>query len=213
MSTQDRKQREFERRGQDILDAALSLFQADDWEHVTVDAIARKSDVAKGTVYKHFASKDEIYARLAMRFQREIALEAAGIDKASLPLLERFRQHIQVAWNRHLSSKALHRVFMYCNRPEFRSRLEPSVLQELEAIAEAEAQSGIAFLTQGIEQGIFPRKPIPEMLFGIQAAVWGGIQLVWSGYLGEIDKAKYLDELTKFLLAGLIHSDKPLPKS
>ena len=112
MSTQNRKQREFERRGQDILDAALSLFQADDWEHVTVDAIARQSDVAKGTVYKHFASKDEIYARLAMRLQRDIALKAAEIDP-NLPLLDGFRQHLQVAWSMHLSSKALHRVFMY----------------------------------------------------------------------------------------------------
>lgn len=210
MSTKNRKQREFDRRGQEILDAALSLFQSDDWEHVTVDAIARQSDVAKGTVYKHFASKDEIYARLAIRFQREIALEAAGID-ANLPLLERFREHLRVAWTMHLSSKVLHRVFMYCNRAEFRARLTPAVLQELQAVSEAEVQHGIAFLTQGIEQGIFPRKPIAQSLFDVQSAVWGGIQLVWSGYLGEIDKTKYLDELTTFLLAGLIHSDSPLP--
>ena len=207
MSTQNRKQREFERRGQDILDAALSLFESDDWEHVTVDAIARKSDVAKGTIYKHFASKDEIYAHLAMRFQRQIAHQAAGID-ASLPLLDRFRQHLHVAWEMHLSSKELHRVFMYCNRPEFRSRLAPAVLQELQAVEAEVAKPGIQLVVDGIEQGVFPRKPMSQLLFGVQAAFWGGIQLVWSGYLGEIDQAQHLDELTNFLLAGLIYSDK-----
>lgn len=207
MSTQNRKQRDFERRGQEILDAALSLFQSDNWEHVTVDAIARKSDVAKGTIYKHFASKDEIYANLAMRFQRQEAREAAGID-ANLPLLDRFRQHLQVAWDLHLSSKELHRVFMYCNRPEFRSRLAPSVLQELQAVEAEVAKSGIQLVVDGIEQGVFPRKPVSQLLFGLQAAFWGGVQLMWSGYLGEIDRAQHLEELTSFMLAGLIYSDR-----
>ena len=210
MSTQDRKHREFERRGQEILDAALSLFQSDDWEHVTVDAIARQSDVAKGTIYKHFASKDEIYARLAMQFQRQILAELANIDE-TLPLLKRFRRNLQVAWEMHLSSKELHRVFLYCSRAEFRSRLSPEVLRELQEIETAVASPTVQLVTEGIEQGVFPRKPISQLLFGAQAAFWGGIQLVWSGYLGDIDQAQHLEELNKFLLAGLIHNDSPLP--
>ena len=110
MSVQDRKSREFERRGREILAAALSLFESDDWEQVTVEAIAQTAEVGKGTIYKHFASKDEIYARLAMDFQRRIVAASAVID-ASLPVIDRFRQHLQVAWEMHLSSKELHRVF------------------------------------------------------------------------------------------------------
>lgn len=212
MSTQDRKHREFERRGQDILGAALSLFQSDDWEHVTVDAIAKKSDVSKGTMYKHFASKDEIYARLAMQFQQQIIKESAGIDGA-LPLLERFRRHLQVAWEVHLSSKELHRVFLYSSRSEFRSRLPRALLDELQLIEAAVANPTVQLVSEGIELGIFPRKPISQLLFGAQAAFWGGIQLVWSGYLGDIDRAQHLEELNNFLLAGLIYNDKPLPSA
>ena len=207
MSTQDRKQREFERRGQDILDAALSLFKSDDWEHVTVDAIARQSEVAKGTIYKHFASKDEIYARLAMQFQRQILWELSSIDE-SLPLLTRFKQHLQVAWDMHLSSKELHRVFLYCSRVEFRSRLSPELLKELQMIELAVASPTVQLVTEGIEQGVFPRKPVSQLLFGAQAAFWGGIQLIWSGYMGDVDQAHHLNELNNFLLAGLIHNDE-----
>ena len=81
-------------------------------------------------------------------------------------------------------------------------------MQELQAVSEAAARPGIVFLTKGMEEGIFPRKPISQSLFGLQAGFWGGIQLVWSGYLGEIDQAQHLDELTSFLLAGLIYNDK-----
>ena len=207
MSTQDRKQREFERRGQDILDAALSLFKSDDWEHVTVDAIARQADVAKGTIYKHFASKDEIYTRLAMQFQRQILWEMSSIDE-SLPLLARFKQHLQVAWDMHLSSKELHRVFLYCSRVEFRSRLSPELLKELQMIELAVASPTVQLVTEGIEQGVFPRKPVSQLLFGAQAAFWGGIQLIWSGYMGDVDQAHHLNELNNFLLAGLIYNDK-----
>ena len=42
------------------------------------------------------------------------------------------------------------------------------------------------------------------------AAFWGAIQLVWSGYLGEIDRHLYLAELTQFILAGLIYQDRRL---
>ncbi len=207
MSIQDRKSREFDRRGQEILAAALALFESDDWEAVTVEQIANRAEVGKGTVYKHFASKDEIYARLAMDFQRRILAGNGRIDSA-LPVIDRFRAHLRVAWDLHLSSKELHRVFLYCSRSEFRSRLEPETLAELQALEMQVAQPTHDLIVEGIAQGIFPRKPVPLLLFGAQAAFWGGIQLVWSGYLGEIDKAQYLDELGNFMLAGLIYHDR-----
>ena len=209
MSVQDRKIREFERRGQEILDAALALFQSDEWEAVTVEEIAHRAEVGKGTVYKHFASKDEIYARLAMDFQARVVAGNDRID-ASLPVIDRFRAHVRVAWAIHLSSRELHRVFLYSSRGEFRSRLAPETLAELQVLEQRVAQPTHDLIAAGIEQGIFPRKPLPLMLFGAQSAFWGAIQLMWSGYLGEIDKSQYLDELSSFLLAGLIYSDRPL---
>ena len=115
MSTHDRKAREFERRGQDILATALALFESDEWEQVTVDQIAQAAEVGKGTIYKHFASKDDIYAHLAIDFQRGILQKFAAVD-ATLPVVERFRQHLRAGWEMHLSSKELHRVFLYCSR-------------------------------------------------------------------------------------------------
>lgn len=207
MSIQDRKAREFDRRGQEILVAALTLFQADDWEGVTVEQIAQKAEVGKGTVYKHFASKDEIYARLAIDFQQRIVRDLHQIDPVK-PVLERFRLYMRCAWDVHLSSKELHRVFQYCSRGEFRARLPQGLVDELLAVEQAVALPIHAMLVQGIEEGLFPRKPVLQLLFGAQAAFWGAIQLVWSGYLGDIDRNAYLSDLTDFVLAGLIYQDR-----
>ncbi len=51
----------FEERESAILAAARELFQREDWELVTIDEIAAKAQIGKGTVYKHVASKDELH--------------------------------------------------------------------------------------------------------------------------------------------------------
>lgn len=203
---QDRKSREFDRRGQDILAAALALFESDDWESVTVDEIARRAEVGKGTIYKHFSSKDDIYAQLAIDFQRQILRRFDEID-AALPVIEALQRHLHVAWEAHLSRKDLHRVFLFCSRIEFRSRLAADTLVELERVEQQVTAHTSELIARGIAEGIFADQPPATLMFGAQAAFWGAIQLVWSGYLSEGDRSSQLDSLTKFLLAGLIYHD------
>lgn len=209
MSIQDRRQREFDRRGQDILAAALQLFQGDAWESVTVEQIAQQAEVGKGTVYKHFASKDEIYARLAIQFQEQLLARLSTVDD-TLPVLERLRRHLRMAWEAHLSSKALHRVFLYSSRPEFRAQLPAAVLVDLMQVERIVSAPTHRMLADGVAQGLFPQRPLPLLMFGPQSAFWGAVQLIWSGYLGDIDQALYLDEIITFVLAGLVHHERPL---
>lgn len=212
MGIQERKIREFEQRGQEILDAALSLFGSDDWEQVTVEQIAKKSEVGKGTIYKHFESKNEIYVRLAIRFQKRMASEIGLLDQ-SMPVLDRLSCYIRAAWEMHLSSKELHRVFMFCSRAEFRAQLPSNLLTEMQ---EAELRVSIfthQLMVEGIEQGLFPNKPINLLIFGLQSMFWGAIQLIWSGYLGDIDHEQHLEEVTSFMIAGLVHHNQPIPQT
>ena len=51
-------------REQALLDAAVALMDRDDWQTVTVEEIAHRAEYAKGTVYRHFPSKDDLLARL-----------------------------------------------------------------------------------------------------------------------------------------------------
>ena len=57
----------------DILAAARKLFASEGFDATSIDAIAAKAGVAKGAVYHHFDSKEEIFTRVLEDVQAEIA--------------------------------------------------------------------------------------------------------------------------------------------
>ena len=67
MSTKDRREREKENRRQVILDAAETIMQANGIHGLNVDLIAQETQLAKGTIYLYFKSKEEILATLTLK--------------------------------------------------------------------------------------------------------------------------------------------------
>jgi AcrR family transcriptional regulator len=202
MGVQERKAREFSRREQEIVGAALELFRGDEWQTVTVEQIAQRAEIGKGTVYKHFSSKDEIYARIALDFQRTV-LAAVRRVETSLPFLERFRAMLRVAWDAHLTSQELHRVVVYCFRQEFRANLSPGTAREFADLDKEWEQLLGDLIEQGMEVGAFPRRPLPLRMFGTRATFWGAVQLAWSGPPGDFDRELHQTEIADFILGGL----------
>lgn len=207
MSIQDRKEREFKRREQEILTAALALFNRDDWQTVTVERIAQEAEIGKGTVYKHFDSKEEIYARLALEFHRSILHELQQLDPA-LDVITRLKAMIRVYWEGHRQSREYYRVVIYCARDDFRNCVSAATRQAFDAMDAAYAEIVNPLIEQGIEEGIFPRKPVPLLLFGAIAAMKGGVIISWGGCPTELDSKLHLETLTNFVLAGLIYQDR-----
>jgi TetR/AcrR family transcriptional regulator len=66
LSTLVRREREKAQRRQDILDAARLEFFERGFHRPTVDDIAARAQVSKGTIYLYFASKEEILAHLLL---------------------------------------------------------------------------------------------------------------------------------------------------
>jgi len=64
MGTKERRDREEQARLQAILDAAESVFARKGYYETRMDDIALKAELAKGTLYYYFKSKDEIYVHL-----------------------------------------------------------------------------------------------------------------------------------------------------
>jgi AcrR family transcriptional regulator len=69
----DRREQERARRRQDILAAARVVFAQDGFRRATVDAIAQRAEVGKGTVYLYFASKEAVLAELVLQALAELA--------------------------------------------------------------------------------------------------------------------------------------------
>jgi AcrR family transcriptional regulator len=67
MGIQERKEREKERRREEILDAAQRVFVEKGLTTATVDDIAIAAELSKGTLYLYFESKEDIYIALMLR--------------------------------------------------------------------------------------------------------------------------------------------------
>lgn len=67
MGTKDRRQRELAAREQLLLDTAQTLIQRDGLLNLQMSRIAEECDYAIGTLYQHFASKEDLLVALATR--------------------------------------------------------------------------------------------------------------------------------------------------
>jgi len=67
MSTSERREKEKEQRRKLILDSAQALFFSKHFDEITIEEIAEKSQLGKGTLYLYFKSKEALYSAVALR--------------------------------------------------------------------------------------------------------------------------------------------------
>jgi len=64
MSVQERHRRERRARGQAILTAAAEVFARHGLDGATIEMVARRAEVAVGTIYLYYSSRDDLYLNL-----------------------------------------------------------------------------------------------------------------------------------------------------
>jgi AcrR family transcriptional regulator len=69
-----------ESRRAEILDAALQVFGQYGYRRTSMDDVAREADIAKGTIYLSFTSKEEVFQALSQRLSQRML---AGAEAAS----------------------------------------------------------------------------------------------------------------------------------
>ncbi|MBF0199978.1 MAG: TetR/AcrR family transcriptional regulator [Desulfamplus sp.] len=90
MMTISRKERDDQRRREDILNASLSIFATQGFHGTTMAQISQESQYPLGTIYKYFPSKKKIYHDLVMErvhqlgkifFEISIRKDLSSIEK------------------------------------------------------------------------------------------------------------------------------------
>jgi len=75
-----------------IVRAAAELFTGRGFDATSIDDIADRAGVAKGAVYHHFESKEQIFARVFEQMTAALATEVATAGAPGMSLLERFQR-------------------------------------------------------------------------------------------------------------------------
>lgn len=89
MGIAERRQREKERRREDIVDAAERVFFSQGWDEATMEDVAAEAELGKATIYLYFSSKEELYSAVQLRgmrimhamFERAVADKESGIER------------------------------------------------------------------------------------------------------------------------------------
>lgn len=148
-----------EERKFEIIVAASELFAAKGYDHTSINDILEKVGIAKGTLYYHYKSKEEIldalieyYGTNAIKIANQIAA-----DK-SLPVVERIVKII-VSININVSDNSAGKeVIEQIQRPQnalMRQKSKKFTIKEMLPII-------TKVLTEGIEQGIFNTEYLTE---------------------------------------------------
>ncbi|MBC7779273.1 MAG: TetR/AcrR family transcriptional regulator [Proteobacteria bacterium] len=101
------KKQQFEARADAILDAVNLLLAKKGFDLMTMDDVAAEVGIAKGSLYKHFASKESLAAAALCRMTRETIEILAGLASDLTPL-EKLKATLRWALERRLQGAVPH---------------------------------------------------------------------------------------------------------
>lgn len=193
MQKESRKVREFRRREQEILSAALRLFLEQGEDSVTVEMIADEVGIGKGTIYKHFKSKAEIYLRLMLDYERDLSklLHSESIEKDREALSREYFAF-------RMSDPERYRLFDRLEEKVVKSSQMPDMVEELHGIRASNFNHLTGVIQQRIDEGKLEDVPAYFHYCAAWALVQGAMSMYHSPFWQEVieDKEGYMQFLT-----------------
>ncbi|MBH3339450.1 TetR/AcrR family transcriptional regulator [Pseudomonas mendocina] len=196
----------FQQRESALLEAARQLFQNHSWDRVTIAEVARHAGIGKGTVYKHFSSKEALYARLVLDCSRQHLAELQDIAR-NAPTETAMRRVIRRAFELLQADPLQAQLCLLCDRPAFQERLEAPYRAQF-----VELEGHYMKLFSGLLQDSFSDLQLSpahcqHLLWGVEACVNGVMTRIASGGFAHwaeyIELGAYFDRVTDFIIAGL----------
>jgi AcrR family transcriptional regulator len=180
MQKEPRKVREFRRREQEILDTSLKLFLERGEDSVTVEMIADAVGIGKGTIYKHFKSKSEIYLRLMLDYERDLNALLQAVD------FQRDKDALSRAYFEfRMRDPQRYRLFSRLEEKVVKSSQLPEMLEELHAIRASNLEYLNQLILGRIAEGKLEDVPPSFHVLAAWALVHGAVGLYHSPFWSE----------------------------
>ena len=151
LTTAERRAREKAQRRREILDAARREFFERGFHHPTVDDVAARAEVSKGTIYLYFESKEEILAHLLLEGLDLLVSEMqAGCGPVSAAQPECSLESLA---NTYLQFCQSHPNYFRLIMAFDRGRFEESISSELHQQVMNRSMEGLGLLAETVEAG------------------------------------------------------------
>ncbi len=192
MRSEERRRKEKENRKNAILKAARKLFFEKGYKFVTVDSIAAKAELSKGSIYLYFDSKEEIYAQILIADNVEFHKSVADIFQKEASATELLLEFARIYVDYFLYDTELFRIFMAFMLRADQMNLSKEQSSHLLRMTNENIRIIAVILQKGVDSGEF--SPAIDVRQG-QNAIWGMLNGIISLYLFSGMPAKRAEKI------------------
>lgn len=195
MGIYERKQREKERRRQEIIVAARKVFSQKGFNAATMEEIASEAELSPGTLYLYFKNKEELHTSLSIEILKHLTAQLEKVVDENISVekkVERFRDVFIEIYD--YDSNILINLF-HLQSGEALQNLSDEVLQKIKAHSAQAHGAIINVIKEGIEQGIF----IDEHPVALADVLWAS----YAGIVLWVDSKRLLNDQKDFVKSTL----------
>jgi AcrR family transcriptional regulator len=176
VTTRARREREKQERRRSILQAARETFFENGFHHATVDSVAERAEVSKGTVYLYFESKETLLAHLLLEGLEDLVaeLDLAYAAATALSAEDQLRELAQAYFDFFRRDPQYFPFLMAMDRGRFQEAIPPALYEEILAASLEGLNRAVRVIERGIEEGLFAC-PDPQMAACIFWALLNGV--------------------------------------
>jgi len=189
MGIQERKERERERRRQQIMVAARRVFSARGFNGSTMEDIAKEAELSPGTLYLYFKNKDELFASLSLRMLQflNIRLEELSKDR-SLSVESKFNILKRALFDVYDFDPLVLINMFHLQSSETLRNLSEELVNEIKGLSRKSLRCMADVFEEGIAQDIFVQRH-PTAMADSLWSLFSGIVL-WEESKKIIDGGK-----------------------
>jgi len=153
MGIQERKEREKERRREEILDAAQRVFVEKGLTIATVDDIVTAAELSKGTLYLYFESKEDIYLALMQRGLLLLRSKFGEIISRGNSVVKTLRQLDEAYKEFYCTQKHYFRMMNSYHQSNVHRQVSEGMKEEYAAESRKNWEQIIELFNRGVREG------------------------------------------------------------
>ncbi len=151
MGTEERKAREKEQRRETIIDAAEKVIFSKGLDQATMDEIAKKAELSKGTLYLYFKNKTELFIAICERGSELLNSRINKILTEDRTGLEMIRMLGETYLDFVRQNPDYYNAFMYYENLRNTEELENS---DAAQVCEENRQEAMTYMTRALQIGM-----------------------------------------------------------
>ena len=178
MGIQERKEREKERRRQQIIVAAKRVFSEKGFNKATMEDIAHEAELSPGTLYLYFKNKEELYASLSLRILQYLHIRVEHVNKEDLAPEQKMDALVEAMYDVYAFDPLILINMFHLQSSETLKNLSPKLMSEIEELSRKSIGAIARIFEQGIDTGLFIDRH-PVALADIFWALFSGV-ILWT---------------------------------